>query len=148
MHINYQKLERSVLSMRGGTWRMDHWRLFRQRNQCGINFSVCNFYINQDAKLAKAFHNRFCLPYPQLLELVEDIRSNNLFDRWCGYKPIIKRCRRWSCSFLVRFVTSVVGGPSTTVKSPLPAATAFVFIVVVVAVIVAVSDAVAADAFS
>ncbi len=43
-------------------------------------FYVRNFYINQDAKLAKAFHNRFRLPYPQFLELVEDIRLNNLFD--------------------------------------------------------------------
>ena len=49
---------------------------------------------------------------------------------------------------MVRFVTSVVGGLLTTVKSPLPADAAFVFIVIVVAVIVAVFDAVAANAFS
>ncbi len=48
---------------------------------------------------------------------------------------------------MVPFVTLVMGGPSTTVKSPLPAAAAFAYIVVVVAAIVAVSDAVAADAF-
>jgi hypothetical protein len=34
---------------------------------------VRNFFITQDAKLAKAFCNRFRLPYPQFLELVEDI---------------------------------------------------------------------------
>ena len=49
-------------------------------------FYVRNFYITQDTKLAKAFRNRFRLPYPQFLQLVEDIRSNDLFDRWCGYK--------------------------------------------------------------
>jgi hypothetical protein len=54
-------------------------------------FYVRNFYINQDAKLAKAFCNRFRLPYPQFLELVEDIRSNNLFDQWCGYKSNNKK---------------------------------------------------------
>ena len=42
-------------------------------------FYIPNFYINQDAKLAKAFCNRFRLPYPQFLELVEDICSINLF---------------------------------------------------------------------
>ena len=31
------------------------------------------FFITQDAKLAKAFRNCFRLPYPQFLELVEDI---------------------------------------------------------------------------
>jgi hypothetical protein len=54
-------------------------------------FYVRNFCINQDAKLAKAFRNRFHLPYPQFLELVEDIRSNNLFDQWCGYKSNNKK---------------------------------------------------------
>jgi hypothetical protein len=49
-------------------------------------FYVCNFYITQDTKLAKAFHNRFRLPYPLFLQLVEDISSNDLFDRWCGCK--------------------------------------------------------------
>ncbi len=43
-------------------------------------FYLRNFYINQDAKLAKAFRNCFRLPYPQFLELVEDICLNNLFD--------------------------------------------------------------------
>ena len=57
-------------------------------------FYVRNFYINQDAKLAKAFHNRFRLPYPQFLELVEDVRSNDLFDQWCGYKSNKKRWGR------------------------------------------------------
>ena len=54
-------------------------------------FYVLNFFITQDAKLAKAFRNRFRLPYPQFLELVEDIRSNDLFDQWCGYKSNNKR---------------------------------------------------------
>jgi hypothetical protein len=54
-------------------------------------FYVCNFYITQDTKLAKAFRNRFCHPYPQFLQLVEDIRSKDLFDRWCGYKSNNKK---------------------------------------------------------
>ncbi len=54
-------------------------------------FYVRNFYINQDAKLAKAFCNRFRLPYPQFFKLVEDIRSNNLFDQWYGYKSNNKK---------------------------------------------------------
>ena len=85
-----------------------------------FKFYVRNFYITQDTKLAKAFRNRFRLPYAQYLQLVEDICSNDLFDRWCGYKSNNKRWRRWSCYFLVRCVTSVMGGPSTTVKSRLP----------------------------
>jgi len=33
----------------------------------------------------------FRLPYPQFLELVEDICSNDLFDQWCGYKSNNKK---------------------------------------------------------
>jgi len=54
-------------------------------------FYIHNFFITQDAKLVKAFRNRFRLPYPQFLELVDDIRSNDLFNRWCGYKSNNKR---------------------------------------------------------
>ncbi len=53
-------------------------------------FHVRNFYINEDVKLAKAFCNRFHLPYTQFLELVDEIHSDELFDRWCGYKSKIK----------------------------------------------------------
>jgi hypothetical protein len=49
-------------------------------------FNVRNFYIHEDAKLAKVFRNRFRLPYIQYLFFLENIRSNKLFDRWCGYK--------------------------------------------------------------
>jgi len=52
---------------------------------------ICNFFIIQNAKLAKAFRNSFHLPYPQFLELVEDIRSNDMFEQWCGYKSNYKR---------------------------------------------------------
>ena len=54
-------------------------------------FYIRNFYINQDAKLVKVFCNRFHLQYPQFLELVEDIHSNDLFDRWYGYKSNYKK---------------------------------------------------------
>ena len=63
---------------------MDHWRLSLQRIQCGINF-MSKIFI-PTAKLAKAFHHRFCLPYTQYLKLLEDIGSNKLFNHWCGNK--------------------------------------------------------------
>ena len=50
-------------------------------------FYVRNFYSNQDAKLVKAFCNRFCL----FLELVVVFFLNNLFDRWCWYKSNYKK---------------------------------------------------------
>ncbi len=49
-----------------------------------FQFYVRNFYINEDAKLQKAFWRRFRLPYQQYLELVENVKSNELFHRWCG----------------------------------------------------------------
>jgi hypothetical protein len=50
-------------------------------------FYVRNFYSNQDAKLVKAFCNRFCL----FLELVVVFFLNDLFDRWCWYKSNYKK---------------------------------------------------------
>jgi hypothetical protein len=54
-------------------------------------FYVQNFYLNEDAKLQKAFRLRFRLPYNQYLELVQLVQSNELFDRWCGYKSNNKK---------------------------------------------------------
>jgi hypothetical protein len=54
-------------------------------------FYVQNFYINEDVKLQKAFRNHFRLPYKQYLELVQLFQSNELFDRWCGYKSNNKK---------------------------------------------------------
>ena len=83
--------------------RMPHFVYARQDTEDGpleiippeesmwYKFYVRNFYITQDAKLVKASCNRFRLPYPQFLELVEDIRSNDLFDQWCGYKSNNKK---------------------------------------------------------
>ena len=39
---------------------------------------VQNFYINEDAKLQKAFCNRFHFPYEQYLELVQQAQLNEL----------------------------------------------------------------------
>jgi hypothetical protein len=50
------------------------------------HFYVRNFYIYKDDKLQKAFQQRFCLPYKQYLELLEQVQSKNLFERWCGYR--------------------------------------------------------------
>ncbi len=54
-------------------------------------FHVQNFYISEDAKLQKAFRLRFCLQYNQYRELVQLGQSNELFDRWCGYKSNNKK---------------------------------------------------------
>ena len=54
-------------------------------------FYVRNFYINEDVKLQKAFRLRFRLPYKQYLELVQQVQSNELFDRWCGSKSNNKK---------------------------------------------------------
>ena len=40
--------------------------------------------------LTKKFCNRFQLPYPSFLPLVEQIKSNNRFERWCGFKKCHK----------------------------------------------------------
>ena len=54
-------------------------------------FYVRDFYINEDAKLQKAFCLRVRLSYNQYLELVQLVQSNKLFDRQCGYKSNIKK---------------------------------------------------------
>ncbi len=52
----------------------------------GYRFYVRNFYIYKDDKLQKAFQQRFRLPCKKYLELLDQVASNNLFDRWCGYR--------------------------------------------------------------
>ena len=54
-------------------------------------FYVRNYYIYEDAKLQKEFCHRFRLPYEQYLELVQQVQSNELFDRWCGSKSNNKK---------------------------------------------------------
>ena len=54
-------------------------------------FYVKHYYINKDVKLQKAFCLRFCLPYEQYLDLVQQVKSNELFDRWCGFKSNNKK---------------------------------------------------------
>jgi hypothetical protein len=36
--------------------------------------------------MAKKFRERFCLPYPNFLQLVVAVFESKLFDRWCGHK--------------------------------------------------------------
>ncbi len=52
---------------------------------------VRNFYIYEDEKLQKAFRQQFCLTYTQYLELLDLVASNDLFDRWCGYRKNNKK---------------------------------------------------------
>ena len=42
-------------------------------------------------KLQKAFRLRFRLTYKQYLELVQQVKPNELFDRWCGSKSNNKK---------------------------------------------------------
>ena len=44
-HLESQTLARSISSMHGGTPRMNRWRVFLQRIQCGINF-MSAFFIS------------------------------------------------------------------------------------------------------
>jgi hypothetical protein len=55
------------------------------------HFYVRNYYINEGAKLQKAFHFCFCLPYKQYLDLVLLVKLNKLFDRLCGSKSNNKK---------------------------------------------------------
>jgi hypothetical protein len=36
--------------------------------------------------MAKEFHERFRLPYPNFLQLVVSVSKSKRFDRWCGHK--------------------------------------------------------------
>ncbi len=99
---------------------MVRWKLFRQRIHCGISFTSAIFTSTKMQSLRR--HSAIASAF----------RIHNFLNKWkifarticstngTGISQIIKRCPRWSCSFLVCFVTLVVGGPSMTVKSPLP----------------------------
>ena len=39
-----------------------------------------------DSFMAEKFWNRFCMLYPSYKELLDQIKSNNRFERWCGHK--------------------------------------------------------------
>ena len=91
MLLEHQKHKYSISFTPGGTRRVVCWRLFHQRNQCGINIMSIIFTSTKMKKFQKAFRNCFHLPYNQYLELVEDICLNKLFDRWCGYKSNNKK---------------------------------------------------------
>jgi hypothetical protein len=45
---------------------------------------VSNFLMLEP--VAKKFCERFCLPYPNFLQLVASVSESELFDRWCGHK--------------------------------------------------------------
>ena len=82
-------------------------------------FYVQNFYLNEDAKLQKAFRLRFRLPYNQYLELVQLVNRTSCLIDGVDISLTIRRCPRSSCLSLVHYVISVVGGPLMPLKSPL-----------------------------
>ncbi len=48
---------------------------------------VNNFLLDEaDSFMAKKFWNRFCMPYPSYKELLDQIKSDNRSERWCGHK--------------------------------------------------------------
>ena len=48
---------------------------------------VSNFLmLEPESSMAKKFRERFCLPYPNFLQLVVSVSKSELFDRWCGHK--------------------------------------------------------------
>jgi hypothetical protein len=47
---------------------------------------VSNLYIEQSEKLRAKFRSRFRLPYPNYNELLDAVRVDPLFVRWCHEK--------------------------------------------------------------
>ena len=48
---------------------------------------VSNFLmLEPESSMANKFRERFCLPYPNFLQLVASASESKLFDRWCGHK--------------------------------------------------------------
>jgi hypothetical protein len=48
---------------------------------------ISNFLmLEPESSMAKKFRERFCLPYPNFLQLVVSVSKSELFDRWCGHK--------------------------------------------------------------
>jgi len=48
---------------------------------------VSNFLmLEPESSMAKKFRERFCLPYPNFLQLVVSVSKSKLFDKWCGHK--------------------------------------------------------------
>ncbi len=53
---------------------------------------VSNHYLLENQWLRAKFWLQFQLPYNNYKDLVEWVRVNLLFDRWCGYKIKNKKC--------------------------------------------------------
>jgi hypothetical protein len=47
---------------------------------------VSNPLINDDISMHAKFHKRFCIPYMNYLELVDDCTLDYRFQKWCGFK--------------------------------------------------------------
>ena len=53
---------------------------------------VNNHFILENSRLRAKFRLRFRLPYENYKDLVDWVRVDPLFDRWCGYKIKNKKC--------------------------------------------------------
>jgi hypothetical protein len=50
-------------------------------------YHVVNFLVyDNDSPMAKKFCNRFRIPFPSFLELVELIKADDRFEQWCVFK--------------------------------------------------------------
>jgi hypothetical protein len=53
---------------------------------------VENYYLSKSVCMQEKFRLRFCLPYKSYWELVQWVRGDPLFDRWCGKKIKNNKC--------------------------------------------------------
>ena len=60
--------------------------LISPQESCWYVMYVSNVLILEDSRLMDKFRVRFRLPYPSYLELVEAVKSHEIFDCWCGHK--------------------------------------------------------------
>ena len=91
-------------------------------------FYVRDFYINEDAKLQKAFCLHVRLSYNQYLELVQLVNRTSCLIDGVDISLTIRRCPRSSCLSLVHYVISVVGGPLMPLKSTLQLTRRFIVV--------------------
>ncbi len=47
---------------------------------------LCVYVYDTASSMVKMFCNWFRLPYPSFLQLVDQIKSDDRFERWCGFK--------------------------------------------------------------
>ena len=81
---------------------------------------VCNYLLGEaDSFMAKKFRNRFCSPYPSYKDLLNQIKLNDWFKRWCGFKTNATKPPPLNCYFLVCCIIWGVVGLLTILRNKL-----------------------------